>query len=140
MNITINVDETQFKEILDRELKDLPKEDLQEIIKQAFTQYIMSNPEFVKNLFISRSSNLYGLIEYVPTPIMEDIVKSIDFNKECEEVVQSIKNELIGNSRKILEELMLKAIARSMIEGMKDYGWLEQEFILMHNSVHSNNW
>ena len=50
MNITINVDETQFKEILDRELKDLPKEDLQEIIKQALTQYIMSNPELVKNL------------------------------------------------------------------------------------------
>lgn len=139
MNITINVDETQFKEILDRELKDLPKEDLQEIIKQAFTQYIMSNPEFVKNLFIGRSSNFYGCTEYVPSPIMEGIVKSIDFSKECEEVVQTLKNELIGNSRKILEELMLKTIARSMLEGIRNNGWLEEEFLLMHSSVHHNN-
>ena len=32
MNITIQIDETQFKDILDKELKDMPKEQLQEII------------------------------------------------------------------------------------------------------------
>ena len=138
MNITINVDETQFKEILDRELKDLPKEDLQEIIKQALTQYIMSNPELVKNLLITNRISRYSN-EYTPTPIMEDIVKSIDFSKECEEVAQALKNELIGNSRKVLEELMLKSIARSMLEGMKNNGWLEEEFLNMHTSAHYNN-
>lgn len=138
MNITINVDETQFKEILDRELKDLPKEDLQEIIKQALTQYIMSNPELVKNLLITNRISRYSN-EYTPTPIMEDIVKSIDFSKECEEVAQALKNELIGNSRKVLEELMLKTIARSMLEGIRNNGWLEEEFLLMHSSVHHNN-
>lgn len=138
MNITINVDETQFKEILDRELKDLPKEDLQEIIKQALTQYIMSNPELVKNLLITNRISRYSN-EYTPTPIMEDIVKSIDFSKECEEVTQALKNELIGNSRKVLEELMLKSIARSMLEGMKNNGWLEEEFVHMHTSAHNNN-
>ena len=138
MNITINVDETQFKEILDRELKDLPKEDLQEIIKQALTQYIMSNQELVKNLLITNRISRYSN-EYTPTPIMEDIVKSIDFSKECEEVAQALKNELIGNSRKVLEELMLKSIARSMLEGMKNNGWLEEEFVHMHTSAHYNN-
>ena len=138
MNITINVDETQFKEILDRELKDLPKEDIQEIIKQALTQYIMSNPELVKNLLITNRISRYSN-EYTPTPIMEDIVKSIDFSKECEEVAQALKNELIGNSRKVLEELMLKSIARSMLEGMKNNGWLEEEFVHMHTYAHYNN-
>lgn len=138
MNITINVDETQFKEILDRELKDLPKEDLQEIIKQALTQYIMSNPELVKNLLITNRISRYSN-EYTPTPIMEDIVKSIDFSKECEEVAQALKNKLVGNSRKVLEELMLKSIARSMLEGMKNNGWLEEEFVHMHTSAHYNN-
>lgn len=135
MNITISVDETQFKEILDKELKELPKEDLQEIIKQAFSQYMLSNPDIIKNMFVNEST----YYKYTPTDLMKDIVNGIDFSNECEEVVQALKKELIGNSRKMLEELMLKAIARSMIEGMKDYGWLEQEFILMHNSVHSNN-
>ena len=70
---------------------------------------------------------------------MEDIVKSIDFSKECEEVARALKNELVGNSRKVLEELMLKSIARSMLEGMKNNGWLEEEFVHMHTSAHYNN-
>lgn len=134
MNITINVDETQFKEILDKEL---PKEDLQEIIKQTFSQYILSNPEFVKNLFVKESP--YSYHKYDPTPLMENIVKRIDFSKECEEVVQALKNELISNSREILEQLMLKTIARSMLDGMRDNGWLEEEFVKMHVNAHSNN-
>lgn len=137
MNITINVDETQFKEILDKELKELPKEDLQEIIKQAFSQYILSSPEFVKNLFVKESP--YSYRTYDPTPLMENIVKGIDFSKECEEVVQALKNELVGNSREILEQLMLKTIARSMLDGMRDNGWLEEEFVHMHVKAHSNN-
>lgn len=137
MNITINVDETQFKEILDNELKDLPKEDLQDIIKQAFTQYILSNPEFVKSLFVRESS--YSYYKYTPTDLMKDIVKEIDFNKECEEVAQALKNELIGNSREIFEQLMLKAMAKTMLESISNNGWLEEEFVNMHVKAHSNN-
>ena len=137
MNITINVDETQFKEILDNELKDLPKEDLQDIIKQAFTQYILSNPEFVKSLFVRESS--YSYYKYTPTDLMKDIVKEIDFSKECEEVVQALKNELVGNSREILEQLMLKTIARGILDGIRYNGWLEEEFVNMHVKAHTVN-
>ena len=100
MNITINVDETQFKEILDRELKDLPKEDLQEIIKQALTQYIMSNPELVKNLLITNRISRYSN-EYTPTPIMEDIVKAkFSQNEELAEKLLATDDEYLieGNT------------------------------------------
>lgn len=137
MNITISVDETQFKEILDKELKELPKEDLQEIIKQAFSQYMLSNPDIVRNMFVKESS--YSYYKYEPTDLMKDIVKSIDFSKECEEVAQVLKNELVDNSRKILEELILKTIAKNMFDGIRDYGWLEEEFMEMHRSAHQNN-
>ena len=53
MNLTITVDETQFKDILDKELKDISKEQLAEIIIQAFTQYMKENPKDVKALFQS---------------------------------------------------------------------------------------
>ena len=137
MNITINIDETQFKEILDKELKELPKEDLQEIIKQAFSQYMLSNPDIVRNMFVKESS--YSYYKYAPTDLMKDIVNGIDFSKECEEVVQALKKELIGNSREIFEQLILKTIAKNMFDGIRDYGWLEEEFVRMHRSVHQNN-
>lgn len=137
MNITINIDETQFKEILDKELKELPKEDLQEIIKQAFSQYILSNPEIIKNLFVREDS--YSYHKYSPTHLMENIVKGIDFSKECEEVAQALKNELVGNAREVLEQLMLKTIARGMLDGIKNNGWLEEEFVNMHVKAHTVN-
>ena len=135
MNITINIDETQFKEILDKELKELPKEDLQEIIKQAFSQYMLSNPDIIKNMFVNEST----YYKYTPTDLMKNIVNGIDFSKECEEVVQALKNELIGNSREIFEQLILKTIAKNMFDGIRDYGWLEEEFMEMHRSAHQNN-
>lgn len=135
MNITINIDETQFKEILDKELKELPKEDLQEIIKQAFSQYMLSNPDIIKNMFVNEST----YYKYAPTDLMKNIVNGIDFSKECEEVAQALKNELIGNSREIFEQLILKTIAKNMFDGIRDYGWLEEEFMKMHRSVHQNN-
>lgn len=137
MNITISIDETQFKEILDKELKELPKEDLQDIIKQTFSQYMLSNPNIIKNLFVNESS--YPYYTCSPTDLMKDIIKGIDLSKECEEVVKALKEELIGHSREIFESLMLKAMAKTMFNGMSDYGWLEEEFVHMHMKAHSNN-
>lgn len=58
MNITIQINETQFKDILDKELKDMPKEQLQEIIKQAFTQFFATNPKAAQEMFFTE--NEYG--------------------------------------------------------------------------------
>ena len=44
MKIEINVDETQFKDILDKELQDLPKEVLQNIIVESIKGYFQQDP------------------------------------------------------------------------------------------------
>lgn len=48
-------------------------------------------------------------------------------------------NITINVDELILEQLMLKTIARGMLDGMRDNGWLEEEFVHMHMKAHSNN-
>ena len=78
MNITIQIDETQFKDILDKELKDMPKEQLQEIIKQAFTQFFVTNPKAVQELFFTESE--YGFSKRKePSQLLKSIIGNISF-------------------------------------------------------------
>ena len=141
MNLTIQIDETQFKEILDKELKDLPKEQLQDIIKQAFTQFFVTNPKAVEELFFTEES--YGFNKRKePTPLLRSIIGNISFDEECDEILTALKDEFKGNAREIIESVMLKAMAKVFFDKSQGEGWLEMAFAELHykySQQESNN-
>lgn len=51
MQISINVDETQFKELMDKSLATLPEEKLQEVVLEGFRTYL-TNTNVLKELTI----------------------------------------------------------------------------------------
>lgn len=131
MNLTIQIDETQFKEILDKELKDLPKEQLQDIIKQAFTQFFVTNPKAVEELFFTEES--YGFNKRKePTSLLRSIIGNISFDEECDEILAVLKDEFKGNAREIIESVMMKAMAKVIFDKSQGEGWLEMAFAEMH--------
>lgn len=131
MNLTIQIDETQFKEILDKELKDMPKEQLQEIIKQAFTQFFATSPKAVQELFFTEES--YGFNKRKePTALLRSIIGNINFDEECDEILTVLKDEFKGNAREIIESVMLKAMAKVFFDKSQGMGWLEMAFAEMH--------
>ena len=131
MNLTIQIDENQFKEILDKELKDLPKEQLQDIIKQAFTQFFVTNPKAVEELFFTEES--YGFNKRKePTPLLRSIIGNISFDEECDEILTALKDEFKGNAREIIESVMLKAMVKVFIDKSQGEGWFEMAFAEMH--------
>ena len=131
MNLTIQIDETQFKEILDKELKDLPKEQLQDIIKQAFTQFFVTNPKAVEELFFTEES--YGFNKRKEsTPLLRSIIGNISFDEECDEILTALKDEFKGNAREIIESVMLKAMAKVFFDKSQGEGWFEMAFAEMH--------
>ena len=138
MNLTIQIDETQFKEILDKELTDMPKDQLQEIIKQAFTQFFMTNPKAVEGLFFTEES--YGFNKRKePTPLLRSIIGNISFDEECDEILTALKDEFKGNAREIIESVMMKAIAKVIFDKAQGQGWLDQVFAEMHAKSHMSN-
>lgn len=131
MNITIQIDETQFKDILDKELKDMPKEQLQEIIKQAFTQFFATNPKAAQELFYTE--NEYGYSKRKePTQLLKSIIGNISFEEECDEILTVLKDEFKGNAREIIESVMLKAMAKVFFDKSQGEGWFEMAFDEMH--------
>lgn len=131
MNLTIQIDETQFKEILDKELKDLPKEQLQDIIKQAFTQFFATNPKAAQELFYTE--NEYGYSKRKePTQLLKSIINNISFDEECDEILTVLKDEFKGNAREIIESVMLKAMAKVFFDKSQGEGWFEMAFAEMH--------
>lgn len=132
MNLTIQIDETQFKEILDKELKDMPKEQLQEIIKQAFTQFFATNPKAAQELFYTE--NEYGYSKRKePTQLLKSIINNISFEEECDEILTVLKDEFKGNAREIIESVMLKAMAKVFFDKSQGEGWFEMAFAEMHH-------
>ena len=60
MKIEINIDETRFKDVLDKELEAFSKEELHDIIAKGMHEYIV-NDEIMKSLLrqVSRSLQFY---------------------------------------------------------------------------------
>lgn len=137
MNLTIQIDETQFKEILDKELKDMPKEQLQQMIMQAFAQFLKNDPKYIDELFFTKTGGMYPRKE--PTPLLAGIIKNMNFDEECDEIIQCLKDELKGNARDILEEVMLKAMSKVIFDKAQGQGWLGQVFAEMHYKSHVPN-
>lgn len=110
MEIKINVDESMFKDVLDKELKALTPEQIHEIICKALETYL-SKPDVMESL-VFRKDSYYG--NKYPSEIMKETFKSIDLKTECTEVTSSVMTALKANGGKILIDLVISAFANSL--------------------------
>lgn len=70
MQISINVDETQFKELMDKSLAALPEEKLQEVVLEGFRTYL-TNTNVLKELIMAKDAWGY---EIKPTQFLQEIM------------------------------------------------------------------
>ena len=112
MDITINVDESQFKEILDKELKALKPEELHEVLIQCIKEYFtIDNYKNLEHLLVENRGGYYG--NKVPTEFTIALVKSCDYSK-LQEVADACCEKLKTDHDTILKEIMLNAIVSGL--------------------------
>lgn len=129
MNITINVDETQFKDLLEKELKEMPKEEVHELIKMAFTQYVTQDPSALKDLFVKKNnSSCYSSSGVVPTDLTRKIIDEIDFSDIATEITKPIEDLFKNNIREIVEQLVVQSISHAIYNTIAKSGDLETAF------------
>ena len=117
MKIEINVDKTQFKDILDKELQDLPKEVLQNIIAESIKGYFQQdNYKNVERIFIQDSKNPYS---YYNSKEASDLLKSVlkdcnysELQNVVDEAINTLKNEHYNILKNILKDMFIHGLTQ----------------------------
>lgn len=110
MEVKINVDESMFKEVLEKELNAFSKEELHEIVRDCIVE-ALRNDTVIRSLFTTHKRNIGGWnpIEE-PSEVLIEAAKSIDLSPAYKEIQEMMISELKTNYEKMLRDVMLKTI------------------------------
>ena len=106
MEIKINVDETMFKDIIDKELKAFSKEELHEITRECIIE-VFRNDKNIVRLFLD-TSDWYGRDK--PSDLLVSAANKIDLSPAFKEIQEDMIATLKNNYKEVLEHAMLRAI------------------------------
>ena len=134
MKIEINVDEIQFKDILDKELKDLPKEVLQDVIVQGIKGYFeQNNYENVQKLFLKENGGYNSWdTKITTTEFLNGLVNDCDYSGLQDVVDEAIKS-VRDNHKEILEDMILRIITNGFFQ---DYNFRNQLESVILDTIH----
>ena len=113
MQITVNVEDDTFKQIVEREITNIPSEKLQEIIIEAMKGYFSANNYEKANLLVYKKES-YGYHQEVPTDFAERIIRDCDYSK-LQEVVDAAIEDLKTNHERLLREVLMETLATGLI-------------------------
>lgn len=109
MEIKINIDESKFQEILEKELGAFTQEELHAIMKEAFKEYI-KREDILKELITKKETDRWG--GYVQnSSVMDKFVSTVNLNDIFEEPKEKIKEI-------ICEEETLKSMALEILANL----------------------
>ena len=115
MKVEINVDESQFKDILEKELKDLPKEMIQDVIVKGIQGYFeQNNYENVQKLFLyeDKGYNSWNT-KLTSTEFLNGLVKSCDYSglqSVVDEAIKSVKENHMDILRRLVSEILTNGL------------------------------
>lgn len=133
MEIKIEVDETKFKDVIEKELNAFSKEELHEIIRECIVDSLKNSPS-LKNLFVVEDKSGYYTIEQ-PSQVMIDAAKSIDLSPAYKEVQEKMINILKTDYHSLLEDIMLGMIKEGFLN---DYNFKNRLVCEIEANIRSN--
>lgn len=115
MELKINIDETMFKEVIEKELNAFSKEELHSIVRDCIVEALKNN-EVLKKLFI-QTDYRYGNLEQKPTPLVIEAARNINLYPAFEDIQTIMVNELKNNYNDLLQKVMLQVMVDGLFYG-----------------------
>lgn len=112
MEIKINIDESKFQEVLEKELGVFTQEELHSIIKDAIREYL-NKEDVLKNLIDRQETDYWGN-PVKGTSTMEKFVNNVDLSDVLAEPKEKIK-QIISD-----DETLKKAAVEILVNLFKD--------------------
>jgi predicted nucleotidyltransferase len=127
MEIKINIDESKFQEVLEKELGAFTQEELHSIMKDAIREYL-NKEEVLKDLINKNETDRWGCA-IRGTSTMEKFVNNVDLSDVFAEPKEKIK-EIISNDetlKKAAVEILANLFKdRFMTAFTQDYKFIEE--------------
>ena len=111
MKLNIEVESSSFEKLINDGLESLPKEDLQEILKQVVLEAFKKSPT-LHGALVKEVGDSYYNKRIELGPLANAAVKEIKFGPEIEEIKTAMLNDLKQNYR----ELLAAAIMKNLID------------------------
>ena len=126
MELKINIDETMFKDVLEKELKAFSSEELHEIIRECIVEALKTDGS-LRSLFIKPKRYSYESDE--ASQVLIEAAKNINLSPAYEEIQEMMMTELRTNYNQLLQNLMLK----TMVDGLCNHWNFRQN---LESAVH----
>ena len=123
MQLVVNLDDEKFKDIVDKEIHDLPKEKIQEILLEGLRSYVSTDTDssnrVIRSIFEEKDHNGYFNTNK-PTKYFESIVSNWDHHSEkVNELMDAMIDTLIKENKSLLVEVFTNLIAHSLANKMQ---------------------
>lgn len=102
MNLTIQIDNKMFEKLCNKEIENLPKEAIHEILLQGFKEVLKTEGS---KLFISENGYSYG--NKYPSEFLKEIVQKLDVNDFVKDYTKIIAEELEQNYKTYLDKAII---------------------------------
>lgn len=127
MEIKINIDESKFQEVLEKELGAFTQEELHSIMKDAIREYL-NKEEVLKNLIDRQETDRWG-IPVRGTSTMDKFVNNVDLSDVFAEPKEKIKQIISDDEtlKKAAVEILANLFKdRFMTAFTQDYRFIEE--------------
>lgn len=135
MEIKIVIDDVAFDEVIKNELNAIPKEDIQQIIKDAIAKRLTSptydengkqtNKNVLDSYFFDTNTSYYGGYSAAkPSQLLTDILKNVDYSDVTDTMKETVIDYIKKNAKTVVGELM----ANFLIQGMSSSLFSNFEF------------
>ena len=121
--MNIEVESSAFEKVIKDGLENLPKEELQEILKQVILESFNKNPD-LRGALIEVSGDYYNK-KCKLGPLAEAAVKEIKFGPEIEEIKKAMLDDLKQNYRELLAAAIMKNLIDNFTMNVAFSGLLE---------------
>lgn len=127
MEIKINIDESKFQEVLEKELGAFTQEELHSIMKDAIKEYL-NKEDVLKNLINRNETDRWGC-SIRDTSIMEKFVNNVDLSDVFAEPKEKIKQIISEDEtlKKVAVEILANMFKdRFMTAFTQDYRFIDE--------------
>lgn len=142
MDIKIEINEDQFRELLEKEFDNLSKETLHSILMKSFKEALVANDnKILKDLLMEKDDTRYYSSykdHYIPTNFTKSIINSATDTSKVQEIFDLMIDDIKENHREIMLQLFSSIVASSLADNWDFKTKLNcaiQEQINVYNSI-----